>query len=161
MGQITSVLSPKPGSTWDTRHPSLDAQLAVPVSPPLQEETLHLKPSPQVSRSIRSQNLLPFLKCVDTTIKLAVALVTTLTVSKRRDRVDAYQTVNNPPETSQLHSWYISFALDGYPVLSATDTYFQKHGVVTSPCGMISLVVILGASHLVEGRVHCFMVWDL
>ena len=87
LARVQVFSKPKPVSIWDTPHPSLDPRLAGPESTLLQEEnfkTLPLIPPTQGSQSIRRETLLPFLIVVDTTKKLAVALVTTLKASTQR-----------------------------------------------------------------------------
>ena len=98
---------PKPVSISHIPHPSIDPRLVGPESPLLQErnlKTLHLKPSTQGSRRIRRETLLTFLTIVDTTNKLAVALVTTLTASTQRDWACAFSPVKIPPEITHFHS---------------------------------------------------------
>ena len=76
-----------PSSIQDSPNSSLDPRLAGPDNPLFQNgnfKKLHRNPSPQGSCRIRRETLLSFLTLVDTTKKLAVALVTTLSQCRKR-----------------------------------------------------------------------------
>ena len=81
MGWSPSLLTPKQSLLWEKYHLSLDPGLPDTESPLLQEgnfKTLTMKNSHQGSQSFTRDILLPFLTNVDTTDKLALALVATL-----------------------------------------------------------------------------------
>ena len=88
-GQSARFLSPK--TSFYLGHSSSFSRLSiskdrVPSPPRGKPQTIHLKLSPQGSWRIRRETLLPFMTIVDTTTKLALALVTILPASTQWER---------------------------------------------------------------------------
>ena len=89
MCQNARLMSPKHSQLWETTHLSLDPGLAGTESPLLQLgtlKTLQMKTSSQGSQKFSREILLPFIKIVISTDKLALALVNKLPASTQSKR---------------------------------------------------------------------------
>ena len=128
IGQSASLQSPKPSQLWETTHPSLDPGLSgteSPSPPRGNPQTVNLKTSQPGTQKSTKETLLPILPNVDTTVKMALALVTTLPASTQSERglVLIYLWISNLKDPSYI----LCLKLFAFGILACGFSYWHVH----------------------------------